>query len=113
MDWRRRLFEMVCAGGALLPVAAGACWTNGNRAPDLCSAGSAETPQCMAEQCRAEGGTWELESGRVIDAGADSGVEGHCVFPCAGPAFNCAADAAFDAATRDAWSTPRDAIGGD
>ena len=115
MNWQRRIFELVCAGGSLVMLSGGYC---ANGASDPCA--GVDTPQCTAEEaCRQEGGTWELETARVLDAGSGSGLMGHCAIPCAGPAFNCGADAAFNDASHHTLpdaptDAPRDAtIGGD
>ena len=77
-----------------------------NRLPDACESQEDNAP-C---QCQAEGGTWVVAVGHEFDAGAGSGVEGHCVIPCPGPSFNCAADAAMgDAATSSDAAIANDA----
>ena len=68
MNWRRRIAEIVLAGGTLS--ASVGCWHFCNANPDPCCSDSSSL-QCAAfDECAAEGGFWDVQDGCVFpDAG--------------------------------------------
>jgi hypothetical protein len=82
VSWRRRLAELLAAGGALAGCSGTPC---GNANPDPCICGRMpeSTAQCTAENsCRGDGGVWNVFSDASSDAGT---VRGVCYIPDAGP----------------------------
>ncbi len=81
MSWRRRLFEVACAGGALAALPgcpiSGFCG-NANPDPCICDRHPASDPQCVAEKkCEDNGGMWDF-SDPLPAADAGGQIWGHC-----------------------------------
>jgi hypothetical protein len=81
MNWRRRLAELVAAGGALGGCNGGGGPPCGNANPDpcICDRSPANSQQCVAERnCTAAGGSWEFFGSPLVD-GSPEGLQGYCV----------------------------------
>lgn len=94
MSWRRRLAELVAAGGALAacdaPPMTNFC---GNALPDpcICDRTPLDAGQCVAEQaCHDQRGTWDFSSQSIDPA---TGLYGRCVLPVDAGHPDAAADA--------------------
>jgi hypothetical protein len=108
MTWRRRLIELVCAGGTVTGCTdhAGIPCGNANPDPCVCDRTPANAPQCVAEAaCRAHGGSWfGYPNG---DPGTQ--VTGSCLGYPLDAGIDAPVDAALDGASDARVDAPTDA----
>ncbi len=109
MEWRRRLVELVKAGGVIgglsaCGVVGGIPCGNANPDPCICGRTPADDPQCVAEKmCKDSGDYWAFDD---MPNGSD-GLRGRCESSLPDAAIDArpdaeAIDAAIDATIPDA-----------